>query len=645
MGTTGRASHKKPESVEQKGRVRGRNSNEPDREPEGRNTENTQAETPFFPSMEEHIAVLNRIPFAAQKEAFLLRLHQTYGSRYVHRLLETVNVRAKLTVSDPNDVYEQEADRVADQVTRSIKNRAQRLIPEEEEEILQGKSSIRRQTPEEEELLQGKLDVQRQTPEEEELLQGKLDVQKQTPEEEELLQGKLAIQRQTPEEEELLQGKLAVNRQAPEEEEELQMQSAGGSATVANDIETRIDSARGGGHALADEAKRPMEQAFGADFGDVRVHTDAESDSLNKQLSARAFTTGQDVFFAEGQYSPGSADGQYLIAHELTHVVQQTDSSKLHRNGPEPVEAPELPELREEQRVVPEEERERIPEEEARKQREQIPEEAKKKGFWTQVGKISKTILNAVKDALWDLVLESLEELTELVGVFAIVFSLKSIYSALAEAIKERKRQKLYLGKIAEISDKLKGARIAQYLKNGLDNTGKRLKTACLEITERVTSLFLDIAAIITAIAGAPVALVFAAISLGFTIAGWLGKQIKKFIGWIAGLLKKDKKKEYAEGIISGALTGAGEERKLAAEIILKSEIETPEEYISWFNELWLEEEHYATNPPISDIIDEDTLHNIGRFFGDPAVEPGQKAKVKEQLIENVSEIFVGYIY
>ncbi|MBR8841045.1 MAG: DUF4157 domain-containing protein [Stigonema ocellatum SAG 48.90 = DSM 106950] len=66
-----------------------------------------------------------------------------------------------------------------------------------------------------------------------------------------------------------------------------------------------------------------MVQAFGTDFSGVKVHTDSRSDHLNKSVQARAFTTGQDIFFRQGEYSPGSHSGQELLAHELTHVVQQ----------------------------------------------------------------------------------------------------------------------------------------------------------------------------------------------------------------------------------------------------------------------------------------------------------------------------------
>jgi hypothetical protein len=62
---------------------------------------------------------------------------------------------------------------------------------------------------------------------------------------------------------------------------------------------------------------------MGQDFSDVRVHTDSKADELSQNLSAKAFTTGNDIFFKDGTYNPGSSSGQQLIAHELTHVVQQ----------------------------------------------------------------------------------------------------------------------------------------------------------------------------------------------------------------------------------------------------------------------------------------------------------------------------------
>ena len=94
---------------------------------------------------------------------------------------------------------------------------------------------------------------------------------------------------------------------------------------VSGELEQRIDRARAHGSPLDRGVRSTMESAFGVDFGSVRVHTGTDADSLNRAVAARAFTTGSDVFFAEGQYAPESRDGRELIAHELTHVVQQMD--------------------------------------------------------------------------------------------------------------------------------------------------------------------------------------------------------------------------------------------------------------------------------------------------------------------------------
>ncbi|HAG85150.1 MAG TPA: hypothetical protein DCL61_29380, partial [Cyanobacteria bacterium UBA12227] len=87
------------------------------------------------------------------------------------------------------------------------------------------------------------------------------------------------------------------------------------------------ESARGGGQSLSENIRQPMEQAMGADFSGVKVHTDGQSHQLNQSIQARAFTTGQDIFFRQGEYDPGSRGGQELLAHELTHVVQQNGNA------------------------------------------------------------------------------------------------------------------------------------------------------------------------------------------------------------------------------------------------------------------------------------------------------------------------------
>jgi Domain of unknown function (DUF4157)/DNA/RNA non-specific endonuclease len=95
---------------------------------------------------------------------------------------------------------------------------------------------------------------------------------------------------------------------------------------AAPDVAARIEAARGSGQPLPESVRAAMEPLFGADFRGVRVHADARADALNRALEARAFTTGHDIFFGHGQYQPTGRRGTELLAHELTHVVQQQDA-------------------------------------------------------------------------------------------------------------------------------------------------------------------------------------------------------------------------------------------------------------------------------------------------------------------------------
>jgi hypothetical protein len=108
---------------------------------------------------------------------------------------------------------------------------------------------------------------------------------------------------------------------------------SGGSGGDAIDAGTasRIQRARGGGRSLDPGVREPMESAFGADLGDVRIHTDQAADTLNRQLDARAFTTGSDVFFGKGEFAPGTSSGRHLLAHELAHTFQQNGAQPIRR--------------------------------------------------------------------------------------------------------------------------------------------------------------------------------------------------------------------------------------------------------------------------------------------------------------------------
>jgi hypothetical protein len=88
-------------------------------------------------------------------------------------------------------------------------------------------------------------------------------------------------------------------------------------------VRADMESSRTSGAALPADVRRFMEPRFGADFGRVRIHTGVQAARLSRQLNARAFTVGQHVYFGHGQFNPNSLEGKELIAHELTHTIQQ----------------------------------------------------------------------------------------------------------------------------------------------------------------------------------------------------------------------------------------------------------------------------------------------------------------------------------
>jgi hypothetical protein len=96
---------------------------------------------------------------------------------------------------------------------------------------------------------------------------------------------------------------------------------AGG--VVHPDVEAAIAASRGSGTRLDGGLSRRLEQSFGDSLQDVRVHTDDHAAALARAVSARAFTVGSDIYFGAGEYSPGTPGGAELVAHEVTHVVQQ----------------------------------------------------------------------------------------------------------------------------------------------------------------------------------------------------------------------------------------------------------------------------------------------------------------------------------
>ena len=191
-----------------------------------------------MPSVENIATELSSM-HTTERVPVLLALQQTHGNRYVQRVV--AGIQAKLVVGQPGDVYEQEADRVADAVMK---------IPE-----------VKRQVGDEE-----------------------------------IVQAK-KIESTTPE--------------------------------VTDDLESQIHAIRGGGQPLAESERTFFELRFGSDFSQVRVHSDAQAAESAQAVNARAYTVEQDVVFGAGQYAPGTTTGKKLLAHELTHVVQQGKSPEF----------------------------------------------------------------------------------------------------------------------------------------------------------------------------------------------------------------------------------------------------------------------------------------------------------------------------
>jgi hypothetical protein len=130
---------------------------------------------------------------------------------------------------------------------------------------------------------------------------------------------------------------LRIQPVRPDYDEGLRNKSAArpissGSA-VAPDLEGRIRALRGRGRPLPESVRAFFEPRFGHDFSAVRLHTDGAAREAARTLRARAFTVGHDVVFGEREFRPASVEATRLLAHELTHVVQQGSARPLADGG------------------------------------------------------------------------------------------------------------------------------------------------------------------------------------------------------------------------------------------------------------------------------------------------------------------------
>lgn len=123
-------------------------------------------------------------------------------------------------------------------------------------------------------------------------------------------------------------GSLQLELELEEKYGEISMKAFDGfSPEPPDDIEGRLNQAKGSGYSLPDGVRAFMEQSIGADFSAVKIHNDADAAGMSQALNAHAFTHGSDIYFNSGRYAPSTSDGMQLLAHELTHTVQQNASA------------------------------------------------------------------------------------------------------------------------------------------------------------------------------------------------------------------------------------------------------------------------------------------------------------------------------
>ena len=244
----------------------------------------------------------------------------------------------KLTIGQPNDKYEKEADAVADAVVNQTS--AQPVLQTKKISSIQrymtnaefDERGTNTERIEEDKRIQEKPEVQRKSMFEsnEESPAGNVQRKCATCEKNEMVQKMEGEEEMINEKEESVQRKCASCEQ---EEDAIQPKAVGGGEmTASSSLQSRLNSSKGGGSALPDDTRASMESSIGADFSGVRIHTDSSAIQMNKELGAQAFTHGSDVYFNSGKYDTSGKEGQRLLGHELTHVVQQGSGVKIQRS-------------------------------------------------------------------------------------------------------------------------------------------------------------------------------------------------------------------------------------------------------------------------------------------------------------------------
>ncbi len=192
-----------------------------------------------------------------------------------------------------------------------------------EEEMAAGQSLDKEKKPEEEMAAGQSLDKEKK-PEEEMAAGQSLDKEKK-PEEE--MAGGQSLDKEKKPEEEMAAGQSLDKEKKPEEEmaggQSMHKKKPGKANGKSSSVEKLLAKTKGQGMRLPKDVQNGMEEKFGVKFDDVRVHTGEDAVQLTRLLGAHAFTHGYDIYFSEGKFNPTTSSGLFLLAHELTHVVQQ----------------------------------------------------------------------------------------------------------------------------------------------------------------------------------------------------------------------------------------------------------------------------------------------------------------------------------
>ena len=221
-------------------------------------------------------------------------------------------IQTKLSIGQPGDQYEQEADAMAEQVVQKLADDKIQSKTNSESSVPPKFTSPFSSSPQEaSSVLQLKC---AECAKEEELQQ-----KEEEPKEDTLQMKPIFESNAEPPEEGAIQRKCSVCGK----EESIQRKEEPEPSTASSNLESQLNAAKGGGSPLPEGTRNQMEGAFGADFSGVRVHTNSGAVQMNQELGAQAFTHGNDVYFNSGKYDPGSTEGNSLLGHELTHVVQQ----------------------------------------------------------------------------------------------------------------------------------------------------------------------------------------------------------------------------------------------------------------------------------------------------------------------------------